>query len=381
MGIIFPMLPELFISKNSVFPLVRNATDSMRHLFYGLSISLWSVGMFFGAPYLGELSDKFGRKKIFLTTLLMTASSYSLLAIAIYLKSIWVFLLSRMFSGFFAGNYEIAQASAADISTPENKARNMGWITFAFGMGFIIGPLITSVASSVRSFALTAPFWIASSLALINALLIWLTFDETFQSKKKSKIAFKKVFSSFLFAFLDSRLIFLSIIFFCIVSAWIIFFTGIPLYLVEIFDLNISHIALFYCLIGLSNIIAISIVQKYIIKKFTLKNIVIYTALITALVLLCLAFTRFLSIAAILIVIFSVVELLTYSSFLAFYSNAVSAEEQGKAMGGTAAISSIAFILVTPMMSMLANVTIKLPIILSGVLFCLSALLLSIKKE
>jgi MFS transporter, DHA1 family, tetracycline resistance protein len=121
-------------------------------------------------------------------------------------------------------------------------------------------------------------------------------------------------------------------------------------------------------------------VQKYIIKKFTLKNIVIYTALITALVLLFLAFTRFLSMAAILIVIFSVVELLAYSSFLAFYSNTVSAEEQGKAMGGTAAISSIAFIFLTPIMSMLANVTIKLPIILSAALFCLSALLLKTYK-
>ena len=117
----------------------------------------------------------------------------------------------------------------------------MGWITFAFGMGFIIGPLITSATvgnSNILSFGITTPLWIASSLAIINALLILFTFDETFQPKPKIKISFYKIFSSFLFVFRDSRLTFLSIIFFCIVSAWIIFFTGMPLYLVEIFNFS-----------------------------------------------------------------------------------------------------------------------------------------------
>jgi MFS transporter, DHA1 family, tetracycline resistance protein len=414
-GIIFPMLPELFIAKNSIFSFIRHTNDTMRHLCYGLSISLWSVGMFFGAPYLGELSDKFGRKKIFLTTLLMTACSYSLLAIAIYIKSILFFLIGRIFSGFFAGNYEIAQAAVADISKPETKARNMGWITLAFGMGFIVGPLITSfTVGNVWLFGITTPLWIASALAIINALLIWFKFKETFfgqnvhllssgyclrevKFQRRSsniswlvnlnyrlcasfnvlnKIGFKKIFSSFLFAFLDSRLTFLSVIFFGLVSAWIVFFTGIPLYLLKIFNLNTSHIALFYCLIGFSNIITILVVQKYILKKFTLKNIVIFTGLITALVLLILFFAHSLLVVAVLIVVFSVTELLTYSSFLAFYSNTVSEKEQGKAMGGTAAISSLAFMLVTPVMSALAKIAIGLPLILSAVLFALSAVLM-----
>ena len=413
MGIIFPMLPELFIAKTSVFSFIHNASDSLRHLFYGLSISLWSVGMFFGAPYLGELSDKFGRKKIFLTTLLMTACSYSILAMAIYFKSLLFFLLGRLFSGFFAGNYEIAQAAAADLSTPETKARNMGWITFAFGTGFILGPLITSATVgnwNALSFGITTPLWIASSLAIINALLILFSFRETlfdsrlrgndmeeggndmeeggndaanlsFQpsqmsSPRRRGSSLSKIFSSFLFVFLDSRLTYLSIVFFCIVSGWIIFFTGIPLYLVAKFNLSTSYIALFYCLIGLSNIITILLIQKYILKKFSLKKIVIYTALITMLVLLVLALVDSLSLAAILISAFSIAELLVYSSFLAYYSNAVSTKEQGKAMGGTAAISCVAFVLATPIMSVLANVTIVLSIVLSAALFGLSMLLM-----
>ena len=386
MGIIFPMLPELFIAKTSVFSFIHNASDSLRHLFYGLSISLWSVGMFFGAPYLGELSDKFGRKKIFLTTLLMTACSYSILAMAIYFKSLLFFLLGRLFSGFFAGNYEIAQAAAADLSTPETKARNMGWITFAFGTGFILGPLITSATVgnwNALSFGITTPLWIASSLAIINALLILFTFRETLldsrlrgNDKAIIKVSFKKIFSSFLFVFLDSRLTYLSIVFFCIVSGWIIFFTGIPLYLVAKFDLSTSYIALFYCLIGLSNIMTILLIQKYILKKFSLKKIVIYTALITMLVLLILALVDSLRLAAILISAFSIAELLVYSSFLAYYSNAVSTKEQGKAMGGTAAISCVAFMLATPIMSLLANITIVLSIVLSAALFGLSMLLM-----
>jgi MFS family permease len=385
-GIVFPMLPELFITKNSVFTIVNGESESAKHIYYGISISLWSLGMFLGTPYLGLLSDKYGRKKVFLVVLLMTSASYAILAIAIYLKSLLLFLVGRTFSGLFAGSYEIAQAAAADLSTPETKARNMGWMILALSMGFILGPLITTLTggkSSILSLGIAAPFWIASGLALLNAGMILFLFVESYKPKEfKKGFDVKKMFSSFLFVFTDSRLTYLSLIFFCITAAWVMFFTGIPLYLSIVFDLNTKYISLFYCLMGLSNIFTILIIQKFIVQKFPLKSVVIYTSIISAIVLMCLAFKVHLIMVGIIIAIFSIVELLTYSSFLAIYSNAVTSKEQGRAMGGTASLSSLAFIVISFSMAVLTNIANVLPIVISALLFALGGILMvKVKKH
>jgi DHA1 family tetracycline resistance protein-like MFS transporter len=378
-GIIFPILPQLFIAKSSpLLPVVTS--DSIRHFYYGLSIALLPVGMFFGTPYLGALSDKYGRKNIFITCLTMTAISYSLLAIAVYLHSLIMFLLSRLFAGFFAGSYEIAQASAADLSTHENKARNMGWIMFAMSIGFIFGPLITSFTadqtSALSFFGITTPFWIAAFLSTTNAILITLFFTNTFKPNKDLRIHIKKIFSSFLFVFIDSRLTYLTIIFFLLTAAWMGFFTALPLYLAAVFNLKVKSIGLYYCLIGLSNAFSILFVQKHALNFFSLKTLMTSATIICSLLFFALALPIALNYFAVILFICTLIELLSYSGFLAFISNSVTPEEQGITMGGCGATSSLAFILTSFITALVADYNILLPFIMSGALFMLGGLMM-----
>jgi hypothetical protein len=132
---------------------------------------------------------------------------------------------------------------------------------------------------------------------------------------------------------------------------------------------------------GLSNIFTILIIQKFIVQKFSLKSVVIYTSIISAIVLICLAFKVHLIMVGIIIAIFSIVELLTYSSFLAIYSNAVTPKEQGRAMGGTASLSSLAFIVISLSMAVLTNIANVLPIVISALLFALGGILMSRVKK
>lgn len=383
-GIVFPILPELFFNHSSIFPAVVNASNATRHILYGTSISLWALGIFFGAPYLGALSDKFGRKKIFLISLVITSCCYSLLAIAIYLKSIILFFFGRFCAGFVAGNYEIAQAAAADLSTPETKARNMGWMTFALGTGFILGPLITTFTTdqaSCLSFGITTPFWIASILALINAILIANFFNETFYPKLHKEIKLQQIFFSFLFAFVDRRLVYLSIVFFILNCGWIMFFTGGPLYLTTIFHASTKQIGWFYCFNGIGSTLSILVLQKYILARITLKNIVIYACLLGALTILSLTIINSFNAISIAVIIFAVVELLAYSSLLAIYSNAVTPDEQGRAMGGTAALGSLSIIITALLAAALATINAKAPLIGGAILYIICSLLMIIRHQ
>lgn len=376
-GIIFPMLPELFIAKNSVL-LAADTTDSLRHLYYGISIGLLPLGMFFGTPYLGELSDKFGRKKIFLICLMMTAVSYSLSAFAVYSHSMWLFFTSRLLAGIFAGSYEIAQAAVVDLSTNETKARNLGWIVFAASLGFVIGPMITTFTadkSSIFSFGITTPFWIACSLSLMNAILMLFVFEDTFQAQPGHTIKLQKIFSSFLFVFTDKRLTYLSIIFFFLVCAWMSFFVGMPLYLVAVFNLKIATIGLFFCLIGISGIFTVLVLQRYIFSHFSLKKIITYTTFLSAILLSIAVLNSHFVAFVVWVFAFAIAEFLAYAGFLAFFSNAVTAEEQGKAMGGSAATSSVAFVITSLAVAGLADLDVRLPIVISAVFFFLIGVL------
>jgi MFS transporter, DHA1 family, tetracycline resistance protein len=401
MGIIFPLLPELFISHSSTI-VAPNTTEALRCLYYGLSICLWPLGMFFGTPYLGELSDKFGRKKIFVLCLLMTALGYAFTAAAIYLHSVWLFFASRLWAGIFAGSCDLAQAAVADISTQENKARNMGWIIFATGIGLIIGPIITSFTGN-NSFILqvipalhtlhplnaeasiTTPLWIASCLALLNATWIGLAFRDTLAQQHRQhahKVSFAKIFSSFLFVIVDARLTKLVVIFFFLISGWFIFFIDMPLILASAFHLPTATVGIFFALVGFGNIITVALVQPFLLSRLSLKAIIIYTSLASALVMLLLWLLLawreplLLPFNGILVLLFSIVELLAYISCIAFISNTVAATEQGKTMGGIAAINNLVFMLISLVAPVLSTINLRLPLLCGALSLAITALLM-----
>jgi predicted MFS family arabinose efflux permease len=160
------------------------------------------------------------------------------------------------------------------------------------------------------------------------------------------------------------------------VSAWTAFFIGLPLFLSALFQLDTAGIGFLYFLIGLSNIVSMLFVQPYILKLFSLKKTVIYSALFCTLFLLMLIVIPLLSAISVCLIIFTLIELLTYSSFLAVFSNAVTHKEQGKTMGGSASVSSAATLISTMGAVQLANFGTRLPIILSAFLFFFIAILM-----
>jgi len=132
---------------------------------YGALVFVFSAMQFLATALLGRLSDRIGRRPILLTTMLFNAAGYVLFAFA---PSYAVLFLARVISGFASGNISAAQAYVADITPPAERARGMGTIGAAFGIGFVLGPMIGGLADHYLGHV--APGLIAAGLSLINFL-------------------------------------------------------------------------------------------------------------------------------------------------------------------------------------------------------------------
>jgi len=130
---------------------------------YGALVFVFSAMQFLATALLGRVSDRVGRRPILLATMLINAAGYVLFAFA---PSYWVLFVARVISGLASGNISAAQAYVADITPPAERARGMGTIGAAFGIGFVLGPMIGGLAD--HYFGHLAPGLIAAGLSIAN---------------------------------------------------------------------------------------------------------------------------------------------------------------------------------------------------------------------
>ncbi|HEU5086091.1 MAG TPA: TCR/Tet family MFS transporter [Roseiflexaceae bacterium] len=178
-GMVIPVLPQLVAS------LVQGDVSSAAQ-YYGYFVALFSAMQFLFAPALGGLSDQYGRRPVLLLSLFSAAINYVLLAVAPNLTLLFV---GRVLAGVSAANITAANAYIADISLPEQRARNFGLLGAAFGIGFIVGPLLGGV---LGSFGERVPFWAASALTLVNALYGLFVLPESLPAESRRRFQWRE---------------------------------------------------------------------------------------------------------------------------------------------------------------------------------------------
>jgi multidrug resistance protein len=139
----------------------------------GAVVGIYSIMQFFFAPVWGRLSDRMGRRPVLLISLTASFTGYLLFAFS---HNLTVLFGSRVIAGIGGANIGTAQAYIADTTSPENRAKGMGLIGAAFGLGFILGPALSGVLAGV---SYTAPIWAAATLTLVAAIMAWLWLPET----------------------------------------------------------------------------------------------------------------------------------------------------------------------------------------------------------
>lgn len=151
-------------------------------LLLGLLGAIFPIMSFLFSPVWGALSDRYGRRPILLISLVGSTLAYLGFA---YADSFWVLFATRLFAGAFAGNISAAQAYIADITSTEDRAKGMGMIGAAFGLGFMLGPPLGGIAAAKIS--LGAPGVIASVICGLNAIAAYFRLPESLKPENRRK--------------------------------------------------------------------------------------------------------------------------------------------------------------------------------------------------
>ncbi|WP_312345756.1 TCR/Tet family MFS transporter [Chryseobacterium binzhouense] len=179
LGIIIPVIPKL------IEELIHGSVNEAAK--YGGWLGfVYAFAQFIFAPVIGNLSDKYGRRPIILISLFGFAVDYIFLALA---PNIMLLFLGRIIAGITGASFTTASAYIADISTDEDRAKNFGMIGAAFGLGFIIGPLL---GGGLGYFGPRIPFYAAAVLCLLNFLYGYFILPESLDKDKRRDFDWKR---------------------------------------------------------------------------------------------------------------------------------------------------------------------------------------------
>ncbi|MEL6946585.1 MAG: TCR/Tet family MFS transporter [Pseudomonadota bacterium] len=187
-GLVFPILPELVRELGG-----GDLGDSA--LLYGLLVSCFALIQFCVSPFIGLLSDRYGRRPVLLVSLAGLTVDYILLALAPNLA--WL-VIARILAGLFSATVSTANAYIADVTPKEGRAAAFGILGAAFGVGFTVGPLIGGVLGGID---LQYPFWAAAALSFGNFVFGYFMLPESLPPEKRTAMDLKKAnpFSAILY--------------------------------------------------------------------------------------------------------------------------------------------------------------------------------------
>ena len=179
MGMMLPALPKLVES------FIPGDTAHAARIF-GLFGMAWGLMQFVGAPILGALSDRHGRRPVILLSNLGLGLDYVVMALA---PTLWVLMLGRLIAGFCTASISTAFAYIADITAEENRATEFGKIGAVFGLGFIVGPAVGGQLAGIDA---RLPFWVAAGLSFANFVYGYLVLPESLSPDRRTPFTWKR---------------------------------------------------------------------------------------------------------------------------------------------------------------------------------------------
>jgi DHA1 family tetracycline resistance protein-like MFS transporter len=342
-GMVIPILPIIFTDPSSPSFLLQGFSSQEQFTIAGLVTALAGVMMFLASPILGELSDLYGRKKLLTLCIAILAFSQIIFGIGIEVSSLWLLFISRAIAGVAGANIGIVQAAIADITLPKDRAKNFGLIGAAFGIGFILGPILGGAIVSATHNA-SIPFFAAAVLGILNLISVTFLLKETHTLPKDrtNHITFFKAINNIKKAFADKEasVVYRSSFFYLIGFAFFTSITGI--YLVQRFGVSSGGLGTYFGVIGVWIVITQAFILRIVTKIYNERQILRISMVCVAFTIGLMPFMPSLLLVYVLVPFIAIPQGLSMTNMGALISKSVSPEKQGAALGINGSLNALA---------------------------------------
>lgn len=326
-GFIIPLIPD-YITRFGGAPALA-----------GLLAAVYALGQFFAAPIVGRLSDKYGRKPLLLFSIGGTFLSLLLLGFS---RSLILVFIARLLDGLTGGNITVAQSYIVDITDEKNRARGLGLIGMAFGLGFILGPLFGGLLSV---YGLAVPAFVAAGIAFLNLLLITFQLPESLTQERKDqallrprKVLSFKVLMTVLRRQGTGTLLLMTLLY---SFAFILFESMFAIFVADRLGLDSKFRGFLLAYVGLLVALVQGGLVGVLVKKFDERKLTALAVLIAALAMLFYSFSN--SVVYLMIMLFplSIASGITSTLLRTLLTKSVPHEEAGGTLGLSSSAESL----------------------------------------
>lgn len=361
-GIIIPIFAPLIVrNEYGLMPLATS--EATRNLTYGVLSATFAIFQFFGAPILGGLADKYGRKKILRFSLFGTFVGYVLFALAVHYRLLWLVFIARALPGFMGGNISIVLASLADISDPKDRAKNFGLVGMAFGLGFILGPFIGGTLGKID---LALPLWCTAALTLLNIVLVIIQFPETFVPSGNGTVSLLTGIRNVKRALKMKELDVVFLTLFLQAFGFSFFMQFFQVYLIKQFDFSQVQIGQMFGYIGIWIAITQGGITRLVSKRFSSPQILQFTLLGLSLSLWLILGPSALWMLFVTQPLVALFQGLSQPNLTSIVSVLTPKDTQGEILGIQQSVQSLAFAIPPIIAGVVVSIDVRLPIFLAG---------------
>lgn len=343
-GLVYPLFTTLLFEDQQGF-VHFDASAAYRGMMLGILIGLTPIMQFISSPLLGTFSDIYGRRPALILGLSVGCIGYALAIIGIWTSSLALLFLYRFLVGVSDATAAIGQATLADISTDQEKARRFALLNSSGGFGFTVGPFVGGLladSSIVSWFGLVVPFMAAGIMCTLNFLLVLYKFPETRKGVANRSFNALESLSSLSNVFVWHQFRWLFIAGFSISFGWTFFNEFMPIYLRDRFDFSSSQIGNFYAYEGAWYALSAGILAMPLLKRFPAEQVISKTLWLCAIcMLMFLGMTESFYMWFILPPMMYALAII-YPNATTIVSNRASADHQGEILGAYQAVQAAA---------------------------------------
>jgi DHA1 family tetracycline resistance protein-like MFS transporter len=371
-SIVFPVLAPLLLNPKLHY-FAAHVSDTQRTTVLGILFAVFGITQFIGAPVAGVLADHYGRYKVFIGTIAMSIVGYGIMAMSVYEQSLLWMFVGRIITGFCSGNFSLAQSTTADLVEPELRSKAFGLLMGIGGLGFVAGPWFGGRLANPDWLNGSGAFIFAAAAALINLIMVYFFFTETFSRKKEhAHFGLFDTFKDIRLVFHEKvlRTILLTFLLFSI--GWAFFLIFFPTYLVQKFNLSSGEIGDVYAFQSIIWCFASMYLNKELAGRFSARTLILWGGLLASVGVAMSVYPNHLWPYWIISPIAITGGVLCWINLGTLLSQKSSAHMQGRALGASGAMWSFGQILAPLVAGPLASWNIHSPLLLGSFLILIT---------